>query len=130
SQRGWQAAVLAADCVIGDHGSVTFYSADFVPVAVAAHSPHEYLADGPLAAFADLVPHIDVDRPVLPQVEDLLAQPRSPALRSVIDSSIERDIDAAAVFRSTMYELMRLDEPTSPSFSPLPLPKPRLGEVK
>lgn len=130
SQSGWQAAVLAADCVIGDHGSVTFYSADFVPVAVAAHSPHEYLADGPLAAFADLVPHVDVNRPMLPQVENLLEQPRSQALRSVIDSSIERDIDAAGVFRTTMYELMRLDEPASPSFTPLPLPKPRLGNVK
>ncbi|MGH8877606.1 MAG: hypothetical protein ACRD0P_09725, partial [Stackebrandtia sp.] len=129
SQSGWQATVLAADCVIGDHGSVTFYGADFVPVAVAAHSPHEYLADGPLAAFADVVPHFDVDRPVLPQVESLLAQPRSEAARPVIDSSIERDIDAAGVFRSTMYELMRLEEPAAPSFNPLPLPAPRCAEV-
>ncbi|ADD45261.1 hypothetical protein [Stackebrandtia nassauensis] len=120
----WQPAVIAADVVIGDGGSISFYAADGTPVAIAAHDPSEYPDDGPVAALVDAVPHLDPKAPLPPQVERLVAEGRPAAVEAILDSSIDRRIDAAGAFRTVMYELMDLPEPAVPAF--LPLAKPEL----
>ncbi|MFC7740294.1 hypothetical protein ACFQXA_03960 [Nocardiopsis composta] len=43
-EQGWQAALVAADAVIGDHGSVTYYAAALGrPVLLAAFDEGEVL---------------------------------------------------------------------------------------
>lgn len=128
-KMGWQSAVIAADCVIGDHGSTTFYAADIAPVAIAAYAPDECPDDSPMTALINAVPHIDENRPIRPQVEALICQPRPEAVTTIIDSSIDRQADAAAIFRSTMYDLMGLDDPGGPDFLPLVKSRPDRTEV-
>lgn len=111
----WQSTVVASDALIGDHGSTTFYAADVVPVAMAAHDRQECPADSPMTALIDTVPHINPDGPLRPQIDALLTGPR-PDVTTIVGSSIEHRVDAAAAYRSTMYELMNLDEPATPAF--------------
>ena len=125
----WQAAVIAADCVLGDQGSTTFYAADVTPVAITTHSPIDCPADSPMTALINAVPRIEDDQPLLPQVDALVTKSRSDDITAIIDESIERQIDSAAVFRSTMYQLMDLAEPTVPAFLPLEIPRPEPIEV-
>lgn len=124
----WQPAVIAADCVIGDHGSTTFYAADVVPVAIATSGPNDCPADSPMTALIDTVRHLDENQPIRPQIDALVAESRSEAVTAIIDSSIERDVDASTVFRSAMYELMHLEEPSAPAF--LPMERPRLDRFQ
>ena len=128
-ESGWQSTVLASDCLIGDYGSTTFYASDVVPVAIAAHAPDECPADSPMTALANAVPHIDPDRPLRPQIDSLTDAPRPSIVEEIIDSSVTRDIDAPAVFRSTMYELMGLAEPTAPAALPVAAPRSHHREV-
>ncbi|MFD0555926.1 hypothetical protein FB566_1143 [Stackebrandtia endophytica] len=125
----WQAALIAADGVLGDQGSATFYAADIAPVAVAVNANSDCPPDSPMTALIDALPHIETDQPLLPQVEALVAKPRSDDIATIIDASVKRDIDSAAEFRSTMYRLMDLDEPDVPAFLPLAVPRPESVEV-
>jgi hypothetical protein len=123
-ETSWQPFVIAADAVVGDHGSTTFYAADLVPVAIATDEPHDCPADSPMTALIEALPHIDEERSIRAQVEALIAKPQPETVSAIIDASIERDIDASAAFRSTMYELMDLGEPASPAFLSLDSPRP------
>lgn len=107
----WQPYVIAADCVLGDHGSTTFYAADVAPVAIVAQSPDEHPPDGPVPALMKALPHLDLHEALHPQIDRLTSEPRRADVAAILASSIDGDADAAAVFRSTMYRLMRLDEP-------------------
>jgi hypothetical protein len=70
--EGWRALVLAADGVIGDHGSVAFYAAALgVPTTLAAFGFAEMPPESPLAAFGTLAPRFDPDGDLLGQVEAL-----------------------------------------------------------
>ncbi|MGH8879275.1 MAG: hypothetical protein ACRD0P_18350, partial [Stackebrandtia sp.] len=123
-EDSWQATVIAADCVLGDHGSMLFYSADMAPVAVAAYDPTAYPQDGPAAAMVDAVSHLNFGMPLRPQVDRLLAAPRLEAVRTIVDSTIDHKKDAAAEFRTKMYETMGLPEPAGDAFLHLDMPKP------
>lgn len=125
----WQSAVIAADCVIGDHGSTTFYAADVTPVAVVVDEPGESPADSPMTTLINSVAHLDEEQPIQPQIEALITGPQSPAVAAVVDASIERHVDAAAVFRSAMYDLMGLPEPAGSAFLPLEKPRPSRVEI-
>ncbi|MEV0902842.1 hypothetical protein [Actinoplanes sp. NPDC049802] len=106
----WQAALLAADRVIADHGSAAGYAAlAGVPVLL-----------GPRGS-ATTVPG---------SIADLLAErcPRIGAgLRTRIDTAgpvtLEPPIDAAAPLRALLHRMMDMAEPSYPAeFPPLPVP--------
>ncbi|THV41731.1 hypothetical protein FAB82_10085 [Glycomyces buryatensis] len=70
--EGWRATISAADCVIGDHGSTTFYAAALgIPTAVAAFGRDEMPPESPLRAFGTLAPWFDSGGDLLDQVERL-----------------------------------------------------------
>ena len=51
-EEGWRAALIAADCVVGDSGSVTFYAANLGrPVLLAAFAFEEMAPGSPQEAF-------------------------------------------------------------------------------
>lgn len=110
--EGWRAAVVAADVVIGDHGSCTQYAAAIGKPMLLVPLPDGLLREG---SPADLVyraaPLIDPARPSLDAAAPV------PGLVEAISS---RPGEAAAVLRRTMYDLMGLPEPTHPvSASPV-----------
>lgn len=127
--ESWQAAVIASHAVIGDGGSISFYSAGLRPVAVTAHDPSEHPADGPVAALVAALPHLDVDAPLPPQIERLLAGDRPESVASVIGSSIDGRVDTAAEYRSIMYSAMNLPEPDTEAFLPVEPPRRRGSAV-
>ncbi|WP_329566857.1 hypothetical protein [Kitasatospora sp. NBC_01266] len=68
-QNGWQAALVAADWVVGDHGSVSLYGAALDRVTLLAATGEAELApDSPSYAFGRGTPALDPDRPLEPQL--------------------------------------------------------------
>jgi hypothetical protein len=52
AEEGWRAAMIAADCIVGDAGSVTFYAANLnKPVLLAAFGFEEMAPGSPQLAF-------------------------------------------------------------------------------
>ncbi|MDQ1304794.1 MAG: hypothetical protein QG671_622, partial [Actinomycetota bacterium] len=75
ADQGWQRALVSADVVIGDHGSVTFYAAALgLPLLLGAFG-EEVVPGTPLDEISHLVPRLRWDRPLLPQVTRALARP-------------------------------------------------------
>ncbi|MEV4516064.1 hypothetical protein AB0K00_44780 [Dactylosporangium sp. NPDC049525] len=90
----WRALLLAADRLVGDHGSVTAYGA-------ALGLPTLRLAPSPGGAG------LDPARALLPQAD--AAPPADP--RSAAAALTSRPGEAHRLLRGTMYRLLDLDEP-------------------
>lgn len=122
--EGWRAALVAADHVIGDYGSVTTYAAGIgrpVMWAVPAESP--LLPGTPAAALAENVPTWRPDRPLAPQLEEQAEQHQSHTYAAVQELLTSRPGQAGAILRRTCYRLLGLSEPTRAiPVSPVPLP--------
>ncbi|MFK3984442.1 hypothetical protein ACI2K4_29225 [Micromonospora sp. NPDC050397] len=106
--QDWRAVVVAADYVIGDHGSVTAYSAAIgrrvlllpgLGVSVASGSPQHLVSV--------TAPKLDLEQPLTSQLEGAKAV-NSDAVRWALTA---RPGNAAVLLRRTMYELLRLGEP-------------------
>ncbi|MCK2238660.1 MULTISPECIES: hypothetical protein [unclassified Crossiella] len=76
--EGWRATLLAADLVIGDHGSVTCYAAALDRPVLLAAFPADRVAPGsPVARLGELAPHLDLAAPLRPQLERAIAGHRA-----------------------------------------------------
>lgn len=105
-EEGWRAAVIAADVVIGDHGSCTQYAAALDKPILLVPLPDGLLREG---SPADLTyrsaPLIDTDRPALDDATPVAG------LAETISSY---PLEAGSILRRTMYRLMGLPEPEHP----------------
>ncbi|MFI9815110.1 hypothetical protein [Saccharothrix variisporea] len=118
--RGWQAALLAADLVVGDHGSVTFYG-------VALGKPLLLASDGgcevdPASANAEVwrkARALDLDAPLRPQVESALEDGGDPALRAITDRVLGRPGEGKALVHRVLCAMMRMPVPTTPPVEPV-----------
>ncbi|MQS01181.1 hypothetical protein [Streptomyces alkaliterrae] len=118
----WRQALVAADAVIGDFGSVSYYAAAIgVPVLMAAPGADRLDADSPVAEFVRTAPPLDLGRPLAAQLADVIAGHRPhPSLAEQASSAPGR---SAALLRRTFYDLIRIPEPDRPAaLEPLPLP--------
>ncbi|MFD4638021.1 hypothetical protein ACFWN2_11945 [Lentzea sp. NPDC058436] len=98
-EEGWRAMVVASDAVVGDHGSVTQYSAALGVPVVLTGTPQvrpDSLAD----RLARGAPQLDAGRAVVQQA------------RRVPLTISSRQGEAAVVLRRTMYRLLGLSEPS------------------
>lgn len=121
--EGWRAALVAADLVIGDHGSVTIYAASLgVPVLLAAFPRDEVPPGSPAALLGKIAPRLRPGRPLLPQLEHAAAsyQPeRYTSLRGQVTGVPGR---ARQVIRQVLYSQLGLAEPPeTPVTEPVPL---------
>ncbi|OKI37611.1 hypothetical protein A6A25_18775 [Saccharothrix sp. CB00851] len=115
-EEGWRAAVVAADVVVGDHGSCTQYAAAIGKRVAVVPLPEGVLREGSLA---DLVyrraPVLDPLRP------ELDAAAVVPGMTEAISSCPDQ---AGAILRRTMYRLMGLSEPArAVPVSPVAVPR-------
>ncbi|MEU8888300.1 CDP-glycerol glycerophosphotransferase family protein [Streptomyces sp. NPDC048442] len=125
-ESGWQAGLLAADLLVGDHGSVTFYGAALgVPVLLGAFSDQEAVAGTPMAELGRLAPRLDPYAPLLPQIEAALGAPDSDRLRKLGSTALADPGHALRRLRKTAYDLMGLPEPAAPAPAPLAPEDPR-----
>jgi hypothetical protein len=111
-ERGWRATLVAADYVLGDHGSVTFYAAACgKPVWLRTHGTHEMVLDVPNGTLGSLAP------PFLPDA-NLAARLHGPnplISGQVADrlrrQAFEFEDEALNRTRALAYELLELQEP-------------------
>ncbi|MEV8394057.1 MULTISPECIES: hypothetical protein [unclassified Streptomyces] len=125
--EGWRQALIAADVVIGDAGSVSYYAAALgTPVLMGAASPDGLDARSPVAAFVRQAPRLSPYAPLRSQLDALLdgagrAKPEAPPGPAELVSSAPGE--AAALLRRHFYRLIGMPEPPEPALlDPLPLP--------
>jgi len=118
----WRSLVIAADCVVGDHGSVTAYAAAIGrPVLFVGGRRPTTTAGSPQELVAAAAGRLDPGRPLLPQIRD--ARPLD--ARAVAGALTSRPGQSGPQLRRTMYDLLRLREPGRHR-RPSPIPVPRI----
>ncbi|PWV54750.1 hypothetical protein [Nocardiopsis sp. L17-MgMaSL7] len=111
-RQGWQAVLVAADHVIGDHGSVTFYGAAQGTHTMLATFPHHEMADdSPIAAFGRAATRLRADRPLLPQVLADAAEHKPDRFSAHTDLLNSVPGRSGQILRATFYRLLNLSEP-------------------
>ncbi|MFE4972975.1 hypothetical protein ACFRAR_12765 [Kitasatospora sp. NPDC056651] len=131
-QQGWQTALVAADLLIGDHGSVSFYGAALErPTVLVATGSGELDPHSPSYAFGQAAPALDPDGDLAAQVEQALTQDPA-ALRGITDGSLAHRGESARLLRPLLYSFLdRLDEPADePALPPYPTPAPHPGTAE
>lgn len=123
-EEGWRAAVVAADFIIGDHGSVTQYGAALgVPVLMNTASAQDVPDGSNAALLLRAQPALDATGSVEQQLRRLAArhEPDSYAMLTRRISSCPGG--SMAALRTAVYRLLELPEPAeSPVVQPVPLP--------
>ncbi|MFB7214250.1 hypothetical protein [Streptomyces sp. NPDC056255] len=119
---GWRQALLAADAVIGDHGSVTFYAAALgTPVLLGAVPLHALDPDAPISAFMREAPRLDPDASLAAQIDEVIGSHRPLPGPAEFTTSVPGE--SAVRLRKLFYSMMGAPEPARPaSLEPLPLP--------
>jgi hypothetical protein len=115
-EADWQPILMAADFIIGDHGSVTLYGAAVgVPVLVGAFPDHDVHPDSGAAVLGATVPRIVPGVPIMQQLEhaarefDPAAAARAAALISSEPGSFAR------LTRRLLYGVLGLGQPAFPA---------------
>ncbi|MDT0306402.1 hypothetical protein RM780_05425 [Streptomyces sp. DSM 44917] len=139
--EGWRQALIAADCVIGDHGSVTFYAAALGrPVLLAAFPDPDAGADldpaSPVAALGRHAPRLNAAGSLRAQIERAVSAhdpARHAGPRELVTSAPG---GSAALLRALFYRLIGIPEPAgSPALldrllPPRPEPAPRTAPLR
>lgn len=111
--HGWRGSVVAADCLIGDHGSVTFYAAALgTPVILGTFGADEMVPGSPQIELGQQAPALDWADSVRRQIEHVAADGCKPERYSHLSSAVfAHPGDSLDLLRGTLYALMRLDIP-------------------
>src|SRR5690625_2155969 len=113
-ERGWEAAVVAADCVIGDHGSVTFYAAALDrPVLLGAFGA-EAVPGTPVAAFAESAPRLGPPGGLRGEVESAIGGHVPGRYAGPAERALARRGEAFTALRELFYELLGMPVPDAP----------------
>jgi hypothetical protein len=126
----WRQAVVAADLTVGDHGSVTFYSAALgTPVLLAAAPEGEVDPRSPVGQLIAAAPRLTPGDDLVAQVEQTVTQHDAGRLAPITGLVTSRPGQAGQLLRKVVYDLLDLPEPTEPVEPPLlPLPDVPLTE--
>ncbi|MFI6157182.1 CDP-glycerol glycerophosphotransferase family protein [Kitasatospora sp. NPDC051170] len=123
---GWQQTLIAADLVIGDHGSVTMYGAAIGrPVLLAAFGS-EAVPGTAGWALRTAAPWLDTARPLPGQLRTALADHRPGRYTQVTSAAFTTPGQALPRLRETVYDLLGLTPPKRPARTAraFPLPPP------
>lgn len=120
--EGWRQALIAADAVIGDHGSVSYYAAALgTPVLLGAAPLAGLDPRSPVAEFVREAPRLDPCAPLRRQLDATLADRPAPGPAELATSMPG---GAAAALRGLFYGFVGIPEPPGPALlDPLPLPR-------
>ncbi|WP_190020142.1 hypothetical protein [Streptomyces hiroshimensis] len=127
-ETDWRALLVAADTVIGDHGSLTSYAtvAPRVPVLVARFPEDEVHPSSPAAALARTAPALSPLHPLESQLEYAAAEYRQREYERVAALISSEPGRFNRRMRTLMYRLLGLGQPAyAPVTEPAAVP-PRL----
>ena len=126
----WQGAIIAADLVVGDHGSVTGYPVAMgKPVLTAADGSPELDKNSPLAALHAELPDISHERAVREQVEHAMNSHCPEMWKRYTDKLFELPGEGLAAAANALRDLMGLP-PLTGSPRPLEVETPKVVEPK
>jgi hypothetical protein len=111
--EGWRQALIAADCVIGDHGSVTYYAASIGRPLLLGLFPEADLDPGsPVAALGRTAPRLRLHGGLRAQVDHVIEthDARRYAELAALTTSVPGQ--SAALLRRLFYDLIGIPEPT------------------
>jgi hypothetical protein len=123
-EEGWRGALVGADCLVGDHGSVTQYAAGLgVPVLMNIASRLDVRPGSTADVLARLADPLYLDAPLGPQIERACDEPPPSRFAEISERLSSRPGQSAAILRRTAYQLLDLPEPTHRlAVAPVPLP--------
>lgn len=111
-RQGWQAALVAADHVVGDHGSVTFYGAALGTHTILGAFPHHEMAsDSPIAAFGRTAALLRPDEPLLSQITEDAEKHTAERFAETTRMLTSVPGKSGALLRSAFYRILGLPEP-------------------
>ncbi|QHA09908.1 hypothetical protein GQF42_29925 [Streptomyces broussonetiae] len=122
---GWRQALIAADCVLGDHSSVTYYAASIgVPVLLGAFPQQDLDPLSPVAALGRSAPRLVRRGSLRAQIDRVMAAHDPGRYKELAEQTSSAPGESAALLRRLFYGLMGLPEPAAhPALlDPLPLP--------
>ena len=131
---GWQQALVAADAVIGDHGSVTLYGAALGrPVLLGAFGS-EAVPGTAGSALRMAAGRLDADRPLRAQLAEAVADHRPDRYAALTAAAFAEPGQALRRLRDLVYGLLALPQPKQqdqahhpdrgPRAFPIPAPAP------
>jgi hypothetical protein len=126
-EADWRSVLVAADWVLGDHGSVTLYSLlTQAAVLLATPTPDDEVNPAsPAAALALAVPTLTASHPLLEQLQYAAAERRDEERAAITARITSEPGRFNSRMRRLMYRVMRLGEPAHrPATVPLPKPPP------
>ncbi|WP_158771474.1 hypothetical protein [Streptomyces sp. NRRL S-340] len=124
--HAWRPALVAADVLVGDHGSVTLYgAATGTPLLLAAFGG-DAVPGTAVHRMAALAPRLDPRGDLRQQVEDVVREHAADRYAAVARQAFAEPGHALARLRTALYRLLELPEPSSapPSSPMLPVPEP------
>lgn len=108
----WTGAVVAADHIVGDHGSVTLYGAMTGAPVLMAGSPDAAVDPGsPMAELMSFAPRLRGDRPVWQQLKRSSVLRRAPRYERVAARITSEPGRFARRMRALLYRKLRLRAP-------------------
>lgn len=123
-EADWRPVLVAADFVIGDHGSVTAYAAlTGAPILVARFPETEVAADSPAAVLASSAPALSPVRPLDEQLRYAAAAPGAGAYQQVVNRITSEPGRFHRLMRALLYRILGLGEPAFEATAP-PVPTP------
>jgi len=131
-EEDWQALLVAADLIIGDHGSLTAYGTLADAALLLISGPRrEIAAYSPAALLAAIAPVLTPGLPLAEQLDYATRQYRPGLYGKVAASLSSVPGQFHQRMRSLLYRLLGIGEPAHPPFvPPLPAPPPlRTWEV-
>ena len=110
AESGWPAALVAADCVVGDHGSVSLYAAGIDRALLLAPFGDEVVPGTSLSMLGETAPRLAPDRPWSGQVGAAVAVHEAGRYWPVAQRTFAA-APVARTLRSVLYEMISLSEP-------------------
>jgi hypothetical protein len=118
-ETDWQPLLLAADWIIGDHGSVTLYgAATGIPVLLGAFPEQDVNPHGGAAVLGAHAPRLTDTAPILQQLEHAAATFDRDAMDEAAALISSEPGAFARHTRRLLYRLLDLGEPATPARLP------------
>ncbi|MFJ5265482.1 hypothetical protein ACIQAC_33950 [Streptomyces sp. NPDC088387] len=122
--HAWRPALVAADVLVGDHGSVSLYGASLgTPVLLAAFGA-DAVPGTAVHAMADLAPRLNPRGDLHEQIEAAVREHTPERYAPVVARAFAEPGGALARLRTALYRLLRLPEPATEPPQPLAVPLP------
>ncbi|AEV81536.1 hypothetical protein ACWT_0523 [Actinoplanes sp. SE50] len=123
---GWQAALLAADLVVADHGSLGGYSALLgVPLLLGPRPSGSTVPGSVAARLGEQCHRLNPHAALRPQIDAVLDGHDPDRYRRAVADAVVEPRDTAARLSRWVYRALDLPRPSAPpGFPPLPVPLP------